>query len=503
MGEPLLQIQDLYKAFGAQPVLKGVNLTLDRGARLALLGSNGAGKSTLVKILAGDIQDWQGTIRFEGKLHRPQNPGEALRAGITLLYQELEILPDLSVAENIVLGPTLAHRLFSRRNALALARNALERVGADLPPDVPAGSLPPAAQQLVMLARAVLRRSKLLILDEPTALLTAPEIDRLFTVLDGFTEQGTAILYISHRIRELFRLGGPIAVLRDGILAGTVPPAPEKTAEIVQMMTGRTQDNTARQSGSAEPKEKTTPPVLEVCGLRNAALHDVSFSLRPGEVLGIGGLVGSGRSELLRAVAGLDPWDAGSVTVAGRALPPGDPAAALHAGLVLTPEDRKNEGLFLDFSLGRNVVIPGLAQLAIAGWAITANREYRGAAPVLREIGVTPPDPARPAASLSGGNQQKLLLARAVFAGAAVLLLDEPTRGIDVAGKEEVFHLVRTLAARGTAVVFVSSELEELARVAHRILVLHEGRVLTELPGTATEEEILRTVFQTASSPGV
>jgi len=499
VNDLLLDIRGLRKSYGTQEVLKGVDLSIAPGQRMALLGSNGAGKSTLVKIIAGDVQDWEGQILFEGRPHRPNSPAEALARGITLMYQELETLPDLTVAENIVLGGRdVRSPFFRRRKALEFAGRALERVGgADIPPDIRAGELPPAAQQLVMLARAVAHESKLLILDEPTALLTEPEIDRLFTILDGFTEAGTAILYISHRIQELFRLGGRIAVLRDGVLAGIVEPDPDKVPEIVRLMSGRTLEGVSRprEPAGGGPRE----PVLEVRGLRTPVVHDVSFFACRGEILGIAGLVGSGRSELLRAVAGLDPREGGEVLVRGRPLPPEDPKAALQAGLVLTPEDRKDEGLFQDFDLARNVVMPRIDECARHGFIITESAERVRARPMLDATGVAPPEPDRPASSLSGGNQQKLLLARALFAGAEVLLLDEPTRGIDVAAKEEVFQLMRRLADEGKAVVFVSSELEEVARVADRIIVLHEGRLVGELGAGASEEDILHAIFAGAA----
>ncbi|NOY81328.1 MAG: sugar ABC transporter ATP-binding protein [Kiritimatiellaeota bacterium] len=502
MSEPLLDIRELRKSYGRQEVLKGVNLTLARGERLALLGSNGAGKSTLVKIVAGDVLDWSGEIRFEGRPHRPHGPAEALDRGVTLMYQELEVLPDVSVAENIVVGQE-AGFAFSRRETRERAAAALARVGAEVPLDAPCGRLTPASQQLVMLARAVCHDSKLLILDEPTALLTEPEIDRLFNILDGLTAGGVAVMYISHRVHELFRLGGRIAVLRDGILAGIVDPDPDRLGQIVRLMSGKAYAGTDSSLRSQQSVDLPAAPVLlDVRGVSTTVVRDVSFQVRGGEILGVGGLVGSGRSELLRAIAGLDPRETGEVRIGGTAVPPDNPGAALEAGLVMTPEDRKTEGLFQEFSLARNIVIPRLAKIATRGAWVTDAVERRAARPFLGEAGVTPPDPDRPASSLSGGNQQKLLLARALFAGADVLLLDEPTRGIDVAAKEDVFLLMRGLADAGKALVFVSSELEEVARVSDRVLVFHEGRKVCELPGGCSEEEILHAVFRGAVQPG-
>ncbi len=502
MPEPLLEIRELRKSYGRQEVLKGVNLSLARGERLALLGSNGAGKSTLVKIIAGDVSGWSGEIRFEGRPHRPRGPAEALVRGVTLMYQELEVLPDLSVAENIVVGPGSGF-FFSRSATRAKAAASLARVGAEVPLDAPCGRLTPASQQLVMLARAVCHESKLLILDEPTALLTEPEIDRLFSILDGLTARGVAVLYISHRIHELFRLGGRIAVLRDGVLAGVVEPDPERLADIVQLMSGKAYGGTASKLRSSQAGDLPAAPVLlDVRGVSTAVVRDVSFQVRAGEILGIGGLVGSGRSELLRAIAGLDPREAGEVWIGGKPAPSDTPRIALEAGLVMLPEDRKTEGLFQEFSLARNIVIPRLAKIARQGVWVTDADERRAARPFLGEAGVTPSDPDRTAASLSGGNQQKLLLARALFAGADVLLLDEPTRGIDVAAKEDVFQLMCGLAEAGKALVFVSSELEEVARVSDRVLVFHEGRKVCELPGGGSEEDILHAIFHRAAPSG-
>ena len=501
----LLDIRDLRKSFGTREVLKGVDLVMGPGERLALLGSNGAGKSTLVKIIAGDVQDWSGSIHFEGVPHHPGGPADALALGVTLMYQELEVLPDLSVAENVLIGRIAEGGfLFSRKSTERQAADALARVGADLPLDTPCGKLTPAAQQLVMLARAVCHQSKLLILDEPTALLTEPEIDRLYGVLDDLTAHGVAILYISHRIHELFRLGGRIAVLRDGVLAGLVDPVPEHLSEIVGLMSGKEYGTASagpgRRSDNADTRQGDV--LLEVESVSTILLRDVSFHVRSGEILGIGGLVGSGRSELLRCIAGLDPLDAGEIRVHNEAVAAHDPRAALDAGIAVTPEDRKTEGLFQEFDLARNVVIPRLAYLAKPGGVVTDATERRAALPFLDDAGVTPPEPGRPASSLSGGNQQKLLLARALFSGADVLLLDEPTRGIDVAAKEEVFHLIQGLAEAGKAIVFVSSELEEVARVSDRVLVLHEGRKVCELPGGCSEEDILQAVFHGAERNG-
>ena len=492
----LLDVRGLVKVYPGVTALAGVDLEVAAGEVHCLVGQNGAGKSTLIKCVAGAAVPTSGTIQLLGRDLAAGRPAAALSAGVATIYQELDLVDDLSVAANIFLGherrvgPLLDQRTM-RREATAL----LARLGhATLDPDARVRTLRPADKQIVSMARALSRDVRLLIMDEPSAILDPPEVDALCEVVRRLTSAGVGVVYISHRLDEIARIGDRITVLRDGKTVASNLPASTSLDQLIQLMVGRS-------FGELFPERRTPhgDVVLRVRRLsRPPHLAETSFEVRAGEILGVGGLVGAGRTELLRAIAGLDHVDSGEVVVTDRVLPRDRPDLAVAAGVGLAPEERKSQGLWLDWSCVRNVTIADLRRLG-RGPFTDAAAEHRAAAAHLRSLEVRPDDPLRLASELSGGNQQKLVLARWLLHSSSVLLLDEPTRGVDVGARTDVYRVIAELAARGLAIVMVSSELAELVGFCDRILVMREGAVVGELRGdSATEEMILRHALRTA-----
>jgi ribose transport system ATP-binding protein len=486
-GTPLLQMRGIVKEFPGVRALDEVDLDVAAGEVHCLLGQNGAGKSTLIKVLAGAYRPDGGEIRWRGEPVSFGSPHDADVAGIATIHQELDLVPGLSVADNIFLGHEPAHLGFSRtRTAEDGARALLRRLGhPEIPPGRELGRLSAAGQQVVSMARALSRDARLIVMDEPSAVLDADEVDNLFRVVRELTAAGVAVVYISHRLDEIRRIGDRVTVLKDGrTVARDLPAARTPTAEVIRLMTGRSIEYAFPERGAAA----TGDVVLEVEGLgRRGEFADVSFSVRAGEVVGLAGLVGSGRSEILETVYGARRAAAGTVRVRGRALRPGSVPAAVRAGMGLAPEERKSQGLLMAEPVYRNVSLPGLSRFARAGF-LRGGAELAAAAEMTARLDVRPPDPTRPVRTLSGGNQQKVVLARWLLEECSVLLLDEPTRGVDVGARSEIYALVRRLAARGVAVVLVSSEVPEVLGLADRVLVVREGRVVREAPAAELDE---------------
>jgi len=498
----VLEVRGLVKVFPGVTALAGVDLDVEAGEVHCLVGQNGAGKSTLIKCVSGAALPTSGTIRLLGQDLTTGRPGAALSAGVATMYQELDLVPDLSVSANIFLGhERRIGPLLDRRAMRREATELLARLGhATLDPDAQVADLRPADRQLVSMARALSRDVRLLIMDEPSAILDPPEVDALFEVVRRLTSAGVGVVYISHRLDEIARIGDRVTVLRDGKTVASNLPATTSADQLVHLMIGR-----SFREVFPERSAPRSDVVLRVRRLsRRPDLAETSFEVRAGEILGVGGLVGAGRTELLRAIAGLDPVDGGEVTVAGRALPRDRPDLAVAAGIGVAPEERKSQGLWLDWNQVRNVTICDLPRLG-RGPFTDAAAEHRAAAAQLRSLDVRPDDPRRLASELSGGNQQKVVLARWLLHASAVLLLDEPTRGVDVGAKADVYRVIAELAARGLAIVMVSSELAELVGFCDRILVMREGAVVAELRGEhATEELILRHALRTGhDAPGV
>jgi ribose transport system ATP-binding protein len=491
----LLHVRGLTKVYPGVVALAGVDLEVEEGKVHCLVGQNGAGKSTLIKCVSGAVEPTSGVIEFMGHQYATGRPSAALAAGVATIYQELDLVADLTVAANIFLGHEKRLGPFLDRRAMRReVRELLGRLGhSELDPDALVADLRPAGKQLVSMARALSRNVRLLIMDEPSAILDPPEVDALFEVVRRLTAHGVGVIYISHRMDEIARIGDRVTVLRDGRTVASGLPATTPIDELIGHMIGR-----AYGEGFPERAPPRDEVVLRVSRLhRPPHFEDASFEVRAGEILGIGGLVGAGRTELLRGIAGVDRVAGGEVVVGDRPLRRGRPDVAVTAGIGMAPEERKSQGLWLDWTQVRNVTISDLGRYSRG--LFTNQRAERDAAHThLRQLGVRPDDPMRLAAELSGGNQQKVVLARWLLRSSKVLLLDEPTRGVDVGAKLDVYRVIAELAARGLAIVMVSSELAELAGFCHRILVMREGVLVAELAGDRlTEEEILRQSLHT------
>jgi ribose transport system ATP-binding protein len=486
---PVLEVKGLVKEYPGVVALGGVDLEVRAGEVHCLVGPNGAGKSTLIKCIAGAVTPTAGEIRIDGEVAATGDPSAALDRGVATIYQELDLVPDLSVAQNIFLGhePSrwgLLDRARMRRETVGLLR----RVNHEgIAPNTPVRALRPAGQQIVSIARSLSRNVRLLIMDEPSAILDDNEIDTLFDVVRRLTDEGVGVVYISHRLDEIARIGDRVTVLSEGVTVASGLPATTEADHLVTLMVGRELEQLfpERSQGGGEV-------LLDVRGLRHLPdVKQASFELRAGEVLGIAGLVGAGRSELLRSVYGVDGGDAGEVLVEGRPLPAHRPDLAIEAGLGLAPEDRKSQALLLEWNLTKNVTLADIRRFQRV--LIRVGAERAAAEEQLRGLRTTPSSGDRMARELSGGNQQKVVLARWLLRRCRVLLLDEPTRGVDVETKAELFRIITGLARQGLGIVVVSSEIEELCGLCTRILVMREGELVAELDGaSATELDVLR-----------
>ncbi|GAA1935895.1 sugar ABC transporter ATP-binding protein [Microbacterium aoyamense] len=476
------------KSFAGVRALRGVDLEVLAGEVHCVLGQNGAGKSTLIKTLAGVHRPDEGEIFWQGEQVEIPNPESAIELGIATMYQELDVVDGLTIAENIFLGHEIARGGFTKRSEAAKqTRELLRRLGhANLSPNTEVGTLSAANKQIVSMARALSHDIKLIIMDEPSAVLDSEEVKNLFHVVHELTSEGIAVVYITHRLEEIRQIGDRITVLKDGRTTATGLPVTETpTSELIKLMTGR---DVANVFPPAVPVAADAPVVLEVEGLALAGVFsDVSFQVRAGEIVGLAGLVGSGRSEILETVYGAHKSTAGSVSVAGDTLRRGSVVAAVKAGIGLSPEERKSQGLVLDEPIFVNVTLSSVSRFAKAGF-LDERAERKVATEQIEALELRPADPDRPAVTLSGGNQQKILLARWLVHGTRVLLLDEPTRGVDIGARSEIYALIRRLAAAGNAIVIVSSEIEEVLGLADTVLVVADGRVLTTLPASQIDE---------------
>lgn len=488
-GFRLLTLHGVKKHFGGVAALRGVDFELRGGEIHALLGENGAGKSTLIKVLGGIHAPEQGEIRLDGRAVAIRSVADADRCGIRIIHQELSLAPNLSIAENIYLGREPEWLGFIDRGRMFVeAGELVASLGLTELSDVRArvSDLTIAHQQLVEIARALSCRAQILVLDEPTSSLSVTETEALFATLQRLRSQGVGIIYISHRLEEIRRLADRITVLRDGQTVGTQLAANFDQRELVEWMVGR-----RLCQGAPRPDSRAGQVALEVRGLCNTAVHNVSFELRYGEILGLAGLVGSGRSELGRALFGIDPWDAGQVLLDGRPVVIRSPREALGAGLVLVPEDRKAQGLVMPQSLGFNLALPWVQDWLKAtrpDWGRRQSIIDRAVA----DFGIRAAHAEQCIETLSGGNQQKALVARWMERRPKVLILDEPTRGVDVGAREEMFQIIAGLVQGGMAVLLISSDLAEVLSMAHRVAVYRDGRILQILPAAdATLAQVL------------
>jgi len=485
---PTLEVRNLVKEYPGVKALKGVDFDVRAGEVHCLLGPNGAGKSTLIKCVSGVVEPTAGQILLHGEPLPVGDPAASLRRGVATIYQELDLVEELTVAQSVFLaheprrGPLLDLERMRRDTAALLRRLGHERID----PRTKIARLRPAARQVVSIARALSHDVRLLIMDEPSAVLDDGEIETLFEVVRRLIADGVAVVYISHRLDEIRRIGDRVTVLSDGRTAATGLPADTPTDRLVELMVGR-----AVERLYADRPGNVGDVVLDVRELRRMPeVRGVTLQVRAGEIVGLGGLVGSGRTELLRAIYGLETPDAGEVRVDGKLLPPGRSNRAIAAGLGLAPEDRKSQGLLLEWSLTKNVSLADLARFQRG--VLNVRAERAAAREHLRRLQTVPDDGERVVRELSGGNQQKVVLARWLLHHCRVLLLDEPTRGVDVATKAELYRVIADLAANGVAILVVSSDNGELVGMCNRILVMREGSVVFEVEGErATERELL------------
>ncbi|MEU0724583.1 sugar ABC transporter ATP-binding protein [Streptomyces sp. NPDC006140] len=486
---PLLSMSGITKSFPGVRALDGVDLDVVAGEVHCLLGQNGAGKSTLIKVLAGAHQPDTGRLRWRGEDVTLRSPISAMRLGIATIYQELDLVEHLSVAENVHLGhePTTAGFVVRGKAAKESTAALLKRLGhAEIDPGRLVGELSAAQQQIVSMARALSHDVRLIVMDEPSAALDPDEVDNLFRIVGDLTAAGVAVVYISHRLEEIRRIGDRVTVLKDGrAVANGLPAKSTPTREVVALMTGRNVEYVFPDRPVAPPSGE---PVLKVQGLsRQGEFETLDLEVRPGEIVGLAGLVGSGRSEILETVYGARKPTSGQVLVDGRALKPGSVRAAVRAGLGLAPEERKAQALLMLESVTRNVSVSSMSRFSRGGW-IDRGAELGAARAATRELSLRPDNPSAPVRTLSGGNQQKAVLARWLLRGCKVLLLDEPTRGVDVGARAELYAVIRRLADEGLAVLLVSSEVPEVLGLADRVLVLREGRVVHTAPARELDE---------------
>ncbi|MDA1277383.1 MAG: sugar ABC transporter ATP-binding protein [Verrucomicrobia bacterium] len=486
---PLLEMRGIVKSFPGVQALSGVDLSLRSGEVLALIGENGAGKSTLMKVLGGAHRANEGTIAIHGRQTRFHSPHESRRAGVAVIYQEFNLVPGLTSVENIFLGREVTRAGFvaqqeERKRAAAL----FKRLGAEIDLAAPCRRLTTAQQQLVEIAKALAFDARILVMDEPSAALTSHEVERLFEIIRDLKRQGIGIIYVSHRLGEIFAIADRVMVLRDGKHVGERLIGQITRNEMIEMMVGR------------ELKDEFPPrsvaigaPRLEVAGLRRGrVVRDVSFAVRRGEILALTGLVGAGRTETVRLIFGADPREAGEIRLDGKALAIRSPRDAIAAGIGLLTEDRKLQGLVLGHSVRDNFGLPNLTWLSRHGF-VQRRREREDFGRYVNRLKIKVPNQEQRAGNLSGGNQQKVVLAKWLARNCDILIFDEPTRGIDVGAKYEIYLLMNELAAAGKAIVMISSELPEVLGMADRILVMHEGRVTGEITDArrATQEQIM------------
>jgi ribose transport system ATP-binding protein len=495
----LLEMRGIGKRFPGVVALTNVDLTLHAGEVLALCGENGAGKSTLMKILGGVIAQDDGEIVIDGRVVSFTSPSDSRAAGVSLVHQELLLVPQLDIVANLNLGRERSFGIGGPMRFTDMrdeARRLLKRVGLEIDVSTPVGRLPPGKQQIVEIARSLAGDPRILVMDEPTSSLGAAEASRLFSVIDDLKRHGTAIVYISHRMDEVFRVADRIAVLRDGRSVGELDPKKDSVDHVVSLMVGRPRSRQFPSRSRASGSEV----VLQITDLIvPGSPAGVSFDLRKGEILGFAGLIGSGRTELMQVLASLERPLGGTMTLEGQAYLPNHPRDALRAGVFLAPEDRKRHGLLLDFSINENVAIPATAHRGPLAW-IARSREKTAAKQAIAQLNVRTFGPSQRTVTLSGGNQQKVVLAKWLALGPKVLILDEPTRGIDVGAKAEIYQRIVELAESGVSILLVSSEMEEVLGLSDRIVVMRGRRIAGVVSRAEASEERLMTLMAGAGS---
>jgi len=502
----VLFMKDISKTFSGVKALTNVNFDLRPGEIHALVGENGAGKSTLMKILTGVYEMDTGEIFLDGRRVQIRNVHEARSLGISIIFQELSQIPQLTVAQNIFLGKELqrAFGIVNERAMIRQTKTLLDAYQIRLNPTTPVAQLRTAERQLAEIAKALSLGSRIVIMDEPTSSLTLDEAENLFRMVKALSNQGVGIIYISHRMDEIGKLADRVTVLRDGKRVGTFEAKEISIDEIVRLMVGRDLLDVDRKQVKPQFKlPEGQPPLLDVRGLSRAGvLHDISFSLKQGEILGLAGLIGSGRSEVARALIGIDPFDTGEIRINGQVLGVSSPGAALRAGMVLVPEDRHLQGLIMRHSVEQNIVLPLIRQNS--RWGIVNARACRRIAlEAVQQLRIVPPDVTKIVRFLSGGNQQKVVLGKWLSGKPKILILDEPTLGVDVGSKAEIHQLIRNLTESGIGILLISSDMPEIIALSHRMLVMYDGRIQGEfLQEEVTEEKIMAKIMEKILAKG-
>jgi ribose transport system ATP-binding protein len=484
---PRLSFEAVEKSFGPIQVLKGISFDVAPGEVHGLLGENGAGKSTLLKVLSGVFKPTDGRVLIDGKSIDAPGPVGARRAGVAMIHQELQQVPRLTVAQNMFLGRPLTHlgMVVDHREQERLAAQALRAIDPSIDPAAPIGKLKVAQRQIIEIARALLEDAKLVAMDEPTSSLTPSEFDRLAEIIAELSARGVSVVYVSHKMDEIFRICSRSTVMRDGQIVGSVDMKDTDQKSVVSMMVGR---ELSQQTHVSYTQEQV---VLEARNLSSATkVRNVTFTLRRGEVLGVAGLVGSGRTELLRLIAGADKRSAGEVLVDGESLALRSPREAIASGIGLVPEERKREGIIPLRSVRNNIALASMSRFAPGG-VVASGKLKAVSAATLKETGLRPFAPEREIRRFSGGNQQKAIISRWLAAETRIFLFDEPTRGIDVGAKAEIYALIEKLAQEGKSIIVVSSELPEVIRLSDRVLVMREGQLAAELAGDAITEQAI------------
>ena len=484
----ILEMKNISKSFGGVDALRNVSFQCRPGTVHALVGENGAGKSTLIKILAGALLPDSGEIIFKGRKHQSLSTRKALNSGISVIYQELVLVSQMTVAENIFLGrePRKSFGIIDKNRLKIEAKMLLKQLGFEIDPDMEVGELTVAYQQMVEIAKALSKNADLIIMDEPSAILAGHELEQLFLIIESLKKRGVTIIYISHRLEEVFRIANEVTILKDGQLVGTKPIKDLSRGELVKMMVGRTLEEVFPVS-----LNQLGNPVLQVEEISTKTiLNQVSFNLREGEILGVAGMVGSGRTELARAIFGADPLTSGTIKIKGQDVVFKNPADAIRSKISLVPEDRKNHGLFTKLSILNNITLPILSK--ISRWGFTDKKKENEIVERARQIhSIDMTSGNQEVQYLSGGNQQKVVLSKSLQTIPEVIIMDEPTRGVDVGAKFEIYQLIRQLNKDGIAILMISSELPEILGLSDRILVMREGKIVAELTPNETNEEMI------------
>uniref|UniRef100_A0A7J3V050 Sugar ABC transporter ATP-binding protein n=1 Tax=Candidatus Methanosuratincola petrocarbonis (ex Vanwonterghem et al. 2016) TaxID=1867261 RepID=A0A7J3V050_9CREN len=501
----LVRMKDIVKRFPGVLAVDHVDFDLNEGEVHCLIGANGAGKSTLIKILAGVYSKDEGTIEIEGKPVEIRSPKHAQELGIATIYQEYNLVPYLSVAENISLGHLPSRflpfglRLVDWKATIKFASELLQELQVDISPVAPVWSLGVGQQQMVEIAKALALKARIYIMDEPTAALSSGEIEKLFQVIRYLKERGCGVIYISHRLEEVGIIGDRVTVMRDGRKVATLSVSEASHEQLVELMVGR---SVSRQERYTRAK-KVGKPLLQVYGLtRKGVFSDVNLEIRAGEIVGLAGVVGSGRTEVARAIFGADPVDAGRIILEGKVISIRSPCEAVKCGICYLPEDRRQDGLVLCCTVADNVVLASLSKFSRLRVFLDRARVKKEVMSRVQELNIKTPSLSQCVEYLSGGNQQKVVVAKWLSANGKVFLFDEPTRGIDVGAKVEIFNIIRRLADQGAGILLISSEIDELVALCDRVYVLREGRLVAELVGEEITKERILAIAVTGKKDG-